>query len=147
MKNSQDSSERKMNERLGEACVLYQAAALGSGKVNPGLRGSCLIHSSGNKNMPLSFKVPASHKYGTAPWNMKFGPMFWLWRESGRESSPTPILQNNKAEKKVNWGKHPSWKGLGWDGWTNPAVWDLVVLNSGVCWYLEKMFEFFLSHL
>lgn len=136
-----------MNERLGEARVLCQPPALGSEVVNPGLRDSCLIHSSGNKNMPLSLIVPASHKYETAPWTMKFGPMCQLWRDPGRESSPNPTLQNSKAEKKLNWEKHPSGKGLGWDGWTSPAVWDLVALSSGFCWYLEAMFEFCLSHL
>lgn len=66
-KLSQDSSERMMDERLREACVLYQLPALGSETVNPGLRDSCSIHSSGIKNMPLSLIVQASHKYETAP--------------------------------------------------------------------------------
>lgn len=77
-----DSSERMMNERLGEARVLYQPPALGSEMVNPGLRDSCLIHSSGIKNTPLSLIVPASHKYETAPWNMKFGAVFQLWQNN-----------------------------------------------------------------
>lgn len=62
-----DSSERMMNERLGEAHVLYHIPALGSEMVNPGLKDSCLIHSSGIKNMTLSLTVPANHKYETAP--------------------------------------------------------------------------------
>lgn len=37
----------------------YQPPALGSEKVNPGLKGSCLIHSSGNKNMPFSLISPS----------------------------------------------------------------------------------------
>lgn len=56
----QDSTERMMNERLGEARVLCQPPALGSEMGNPGLRDSCLIHSSGIKNMSLTlFNSPS----------------------------------------------------------------------------------------
>lgn len=66
------------------------ATSTGKWDINPGLRDSCLIHSSGIKNMPLSLIVPARQKYETAPWNMKFGPMFQLWRNNWQGITPKP---------------------------------------------------------